>query len=142
MNDMNEFQKYKEASIYSMSSAELLQLLYDEAVSRLSKAEIALEDQAYDLFDDCLLRVSRIVRYLDDILDMRQPLSRDLRRIYNYLIMDLSRVKAGRERQKDEIPRIRNILSELGGAFAEAGKKAADVHPPYGIQPQERGIRG
>lgn len=138
---MNEFQKYKEASIYSMSGIELLQLLYDEAVGRLTKAEIALEDQEYDLFDDCLHRVSRIVRYLGDILDMQQPLSRDLRRIYDYLIFDLSRVKAGRERQKDEIPRIRHILSELGDAFREAGKAAPDIQG-YGGQTLERGICG
>ena len=138
---MNEFQKYKEASIYSMSGAELLKMLYEEAVSRLTKAEIALEDQAYDLFDDCLFRVSRIVRYLDDILAMQQPTSRDLRRIYNYLILDLSKVKAGREHQKEEIPRIRNILSELGGAFDEASRKVSDVQS-LGRQAQERGIRG
>ena len=138
---MNEFQKYKEASIYSMSGAELLKMLYEEAVSRLTKAEIALEDQAYDLFDDCLFRVSRIVRYLDDILAMPQPVSRDLRRIYNYLILDLSKVKAGREHQKEEIPRIRNILSELGGAFDEASRKVSDIQS-LGRQAQERGIRG
>lgn len=138
---MNEFQKYKEASIYSMSGTELLKMLYDEAVSRLTKAEIALEDQAYDLFDDCLFRVSRIVRYLDDILDMQQPVSRDLRRIYNYLILDLSKVKAGREHQKEEIPRIRNILSELGGAFDEASRKVSNMQS-IGRQMQERSIRG
>lgn len=139
---MNEFQKYKEASIYSMSGAELLKMLYDEAVSRLTKAEIALEDQAYGLFDDCLFRVSRIVRYLDDILDMQQPVSRDLRRIYNYLILDLSKVKAGREHQKEEIPRIRNILSELGSAFDEASRKVPEVQTIGRQQMQERGIRG
>ncbi|MCA4989503.1 flagellar protein FliS, partial [Clostridioides difficile] len=41
---MNGYQKYKEKSIYSMSSSELLLLLYDEAIGRLSKAEYALED--------------------------------------------------------------------------------------------------
>lgn len=137
---MNEFQRYKEASIYSMSSAELLQVLYNEAIGRLTKAEVALEDQAYDLFEDNIHRVSRIVRYLDDILDMHQPISRDLRRIYNYLVMDLSRVNAGRERQKEEIARIRNILAELGGAFDEAGKKAPGVEGS--LQFQDKGVRG
>ena len=140
---MNEFQKYKEASIYSMSEAELLQLLYEEAVSRLTKAEIALDDKAYDLFDDCIFRVSRIVRYLGDILDMQQPISRDLRRIYDYLFMDLSKIKAGRERQKDEIARVRHILAELGGAFDQASKTAPGIQSqPHGVHLQERGIRG
>ena len=109
---MNGYQKYKEKSIYSMSGPELLLLLYDEAISRLTRAELSLEDKNYKDFEDCLKRVTRIVRYLIDILDMQYPISRDLRRIYNYLIFDLSKVNAGRERQKDEIGRIRNILSE------------------------------
>ena len=125
---MNGYQKYKEKSIYSMSSSELLLLLYDEAIGRLSKAEYALEDKEYGMFDDCLLRTTRIVRYLIDILDMSLPISGDLYRIYNYLIYDISRIKAGRERQKDEIGRIKHILSELREAFEEASRKAADVH--------------
>ena len=114
---MNGYQKYKEKSIYSMSGPELLLLLYDEAIKRLTRAEMSLEDKNYKDFEDCLDRVSRIIRYLIDILDMSYPISRDLRRIYNYLIFDISRINAGRERQKDEIGRIRNILSELREAF-------------------------
>lgn len=134
---MNGYQKYKEKSIYSMSGAELLLMLYDEAVSRLTKAEYALEDKEYELFEDSLQRTSRIVRYLIDILDMEQPVSRDLRRIYDYLIFDISRIKAGREREKEEIGRLRHILSELREAFDEAGRKAMDTH-----MVQNKGILG
>ena len=125
---MNGYQKYKEKSVYSMSGPELLLLLYDEAISRLTRAELSLEDKNYKDFEDCLKRVTRIVRYLIDILDMQYPISRDLRRIYNYLIFDLSKVNAGRERQKDEIGRIRNILSELRDAFDQASRKVGDNH--------------
>lgn len=123
---MNGYQKYKEKSVYSMSSAELLLLLYDEAIKRLTKAELALEEQNYAVFDDCLVRTSRIIRYLIDILDMRQPISRDLRRIYDYLVFDLSKIKAGRQREKSEIGRVRHIISELRDAFDEASKKISD----------------
>lgn len=120
---MNIYQKYKEDSIYSMSSSELLDLLYEEAIGRLRKAELALEDKEYALFDDCLRRTSKIVRYLIDILDMRQPISYDLRRIYDYLILDLSKIKAGRERERKEIARISHIFSELREAFQQAARK-------------------
>jgi len=126
-NDMNGYQKYKEKSIYSMSSSELLLLLYDESIKRLTRAEHALEDKNYTVFDDCIVRTSKIIRYLIDILDMEQPISRDLRRIYDYLIFDLSKVKAGRDREKEEIGRIRHIISELRDAFDEAGRKVNDT---------------
>ena len=83
------------------------------------------------------MRTSRIVRYLIDILDMQQPISRDLRRIYQYLIYDISRIKAGREREKDEIGRVRRILSELKDAFDQASLKVQDTHVV-----QNRGILG
>ena len=114
---MNAYSKYKEDSIFSMSGAEQLLLLFDETIKRLTRAESSLEDGNYDDFEDCLQRTTRIVRYLIDILDMSYPISFDLRRIYVYLIYDLGLVRAGRERRKDEIGRIRHILSELREAF-------------------------
>ena len=125
---MNGYNQYKEKSIYSMSSAELLLLLFDESIKRLTRAEYSLKEKGYDDFEDCLQRVTRIVRYLIDILDMDYPISYDLRRIYDYLIFDLSRVRAGRERRQDEIGRIRHILSELREAFDGASKKVNDTH--------------
>ena len=67
---MNGYNQYKEKSIYSMSGAEQLLLLFDEAIKRLIRAENSLKENNYDDFEDCLLRVSRIVRYLTDILDL------------------------------------------------------------------------
>lgn len=125
---MNGYNHYKEKSIYSMSGAEQLLLLFDEAIRRLTRAEQSLKDKNYDDFEDCLTRVSRIVRYLLDILDMEQPISWDLKRIYDYLIFDLSRVRAGRQRRIDEIGRIRHILSELREGFDGASRKVNDMH--------------
>lgn len=134
---MNAYSKYKEDSIFSMSGAEQLLLLFDETIKRLTRAESSLADGNYDDFEDCLQRTTRIVRYLIDILDMSYPISFDLRRIYVYLIYDLGMVRAGRERRKDEIGRIRHILSELREAFDGASRKVNDMH----IVPQ-REVRG
>ena len=125
---MSGYNRYKEQSIFSMSGPELLFLIYDEAIKRLTRAEISLDDKNYADFEDCLTRTSKIVRYLKEILDMSQPISYDLRRVYEYLIYDLSRVKAGRERRRDEIGRIRHILSELKEAFEGANKQVNDMH--------------
>lgn len=125
---MNGYSHYKEKSIYSMSGPELLLLVYDEAIKRLTRAEYSLEDKNYKDFEDCLNRTTKIVRYLEDILDMQQPIAWDLKRIYDYLVYDLSRVRAGRERQKSEIGRIRHILSELREAFDGASKQVNDNH--------------
>lgn len=120
---MSENKKYSEEDIKSMSGPELLLLLYDEAVERLTKGEQLLEEKNYEEFNDCMQRVSQIIRYLKDILDMNYPVSGDLKRIYEYLIYDISVVKAGKESKRDEIGRIRHILSELREGFEGAGKQ-------------------
>ena len=125
---MNGYSQYKEKSIYSMSGPELLLLLFDEAIRRLSRAERSLQEKDYKDFEDCIRRTTRIVRYLTDILNMDYPISRDLRRIYTYLVYDLSRASAGRERRQDEIGRIRHILSELREGFDGASRKVNDMH--------------
>ena len=125
---MNGYSQYKEKSIYSMSGPELLLLLFDEAIRRLTRAEHSLQDKNYKDFDDCVTRATKIVRYLTDILDMSQPIAWDLKRIYDYLVYDLSRVRAGRERQMSEIGRIRHILSELKEAFEGANKQVNYMH--------------
>ena len=134
---MDGYKKYKEKSQNSMSGPELLLLLFDEAISRLKKSQIALEDKNYAVFDDCLQRVTRILLYLIEILDLNQPISFDLRKIYQYLIYDISRIQAGRERQADEIGRVSHILSELRSAFDEASRIAGGNH-----MVQNKGILG
>lgn len=124
---MNQYQKYKEAAIYSMNQGELLIVLFDEAIGRLRKADIALQDKEYEIFENCLDRSSRIIRHLIDILDRSQPLSWDLRRIYRYLLLDISQVKAGRERRQEEIGRMIHILQELRDAFETASKEVGNV---------------
>lgn len=134
---MNGYSKYKEKSIYSMSGGELLLLLFDETIKRLTRAEQSLKDKNYEDFDDCLTRTTRIVRYLTNILDMQYPISWDLRRIYEYLVYDLSVVRAARERKLEEIGRIRHILSELREAFDGASRQVGETHIPV-----QREVRG
>lgn len=124
---MNGYQKYKAQSVYSMSGAELLVLLYDEALKRMWMAECALEDKDYGVFDNCITRTVRIVRYLNSILDMEQPISQEFRTIYEYMFFDLSAIKAGRERRKEDIAQMIRVLKEFRDGFEEAGKQVQDV---------------
>ena len=124
---MNGYQKYKEQSVYSMSGAELLLVLYDEALKRMRMAEYALEDKDYGVFDNSIVRTVRIVRYLNSILDMEQPISQEFRMIYEYFFYDLSAIKAGRERRKEDIAQVVRLLTEFRNGFEEAGKKVQEV---------------
>ena len=120
--EMRGFQQYKEQSVNTMTQGELLLLLYDELVKRLVRAGLALNKADYALFEASVDRCLDIVRYLDDTLDMQYPISRNLNRLYDYFSFELNRVKAGRN--KEELERVRVMVSDLRDTFREANKNA------------------
>ena len=108
--DMRGYQQYKQQSINSMTPGELLLMLYDELVKRSTLASIALEKKDYDLFEASVDRCTDIINYLDETLDRKYPISRDLARMYEYFTYQLGRVKIGRNAK---------VLSELRPMFVE-----------------------
>ena len=59
--DARGYQQYKQQSINSMTSGELLLMLYDELVKRSTLASIALERQDLPLFESAPDRVTDII---------------------------------------------------------------------------------
>ncbi len=118
--DMHGYQQYKEQSINTMTRGELLMLLYDELVKRLTRAEIALKNQNYEIFEESIIRCRDILRYLDDTLDLQYPISHDLHRLYDYFSYELSRVHAGRNAKV--LAQIKPQLTDLRDTFRQAQK--------------------
>ena len=58
----NGYQQYKMQSVNTMTRGEMLLLLYDELVKRLTKAELALEKEEFDIFDASVIRAQEIVQ--------------------------------------------------------------------------------
>jgi flagellar protein FliS len=122
--DMRGYQQYKEQSISTMTQGELLLMLYDELVKRLLRAELALEQTNYDLFEASIDRCVDIIRHLDDTLDRQYPISNDLHRMYDYFCYELSRVKFGLN--MEELRRVKPMLIDLRDTFKTAAKTASE----------------
>lgn len=122
MNLNNGYQQYKEQSVMTMTSGEMLLLLYDELIKRLTRAELALEKQDYPLFNASISRSREIVLYLKSTLNSEYGISRELRQMYDFFLYELSRVEAGRNPQI--IEEMKPLVKELRDAFEEAGKQA------------------
>ena len=117
-------QQYKEQSLNTMTQEELLLLLLDELVKRLLRGELALEQGDFDLFEASIDRCLAIVWYLDDTLDRRYAISRELHRLYDFFGYDLNRIKIGRNRQ--ELDRLKPIITDLRDSFRAAEQTAAE----------------
>ena len=118
--EMRGFQQYKEQSVNTMTQGELLLLLYDELVKRLTQAELLLDKENWPVFEASVQRGIDIINYLDETLDRQYPISGNLTRLYEYFTYELGRVKIGR--RKDLLVHVKSMVSELRDAFREAQK--------------------
>lgn len=121
----NGYQQYKMQSVNTMTHSEMLLLLYDELIKRLTRAQIALGNKDYDLFEKSVQRSREIVRYLDDTLNMEYQISYELRRMYEFFLYELSRLQAGRN--SAVVDELKPLVADLRDAFKEASKKTAAV---------------
>lgn len=119
--EMRGFQQYKEQSINTMTQGELLLLLYDELVKRLTQAELAQGKENWPLFEASVQRGIDIIAYLDDTLDKQYSISTNLAQLYEYFTYELNRVKIGR--RSDPLTHVKSMVEELREAFREAQKK-------------------
>ena len=120
--DARGYQQYKQQSINSMTPGELLLMLYDELVKRSTLASMALEKENWPQFEEAMDRCIDIVNYLDETLDRKYPISRDLSRMYDYFTYEMERIKAGRN--KKELERLRPMLADMRDAFRTAEKSS------------------
>lgn len=121
--DMRGYQHYREDAVNTMTQGELLLLLYDELVKRLTQAELALSKEDYPAFESAVDRSSAIIRYLDNTLDHQYPISAQLTKLYEYFCYELSRVRAGRN--STELQRVKRMAGELRDSFRAADKRCA-----------------
>lgn len=121
--DARGYNKYKEQTINSMTTGELLLLLYDELVKRSTLAHISLQKQDYPVFEEAITRCIDIVKYLDATLDRSYPISRELARMYEYFIYTLGRVKIGRNQKL--LDHVRPMLAEFRDTFRQAEKESS-----------------
>lgn len=119
--DMKGYQHYKQNSVSTMTPGELLLLVYDELVKRLTLAELMLNKADYTTFESAIDKSLEILRYLDCTLDLRYPIGRDLHRMYDFMCYDLSRVKVGRNHT--ELERVKKMATELRSSFRQADKQ-------------------
>lgn len=118
------YQQYKQQSLNTMTPGELLLLVLDELVKRLLRGDLALQQRDYELFDASIDRCVAIVRYLDDTLDRKYEISRELHRLYEFFSYDLNRIKIGRN--QEELNRLRPLIVDLRDAFRIAERNVAE----------------
>lgn len=120
----NPIQQYKEQSISTMTPNELLLLLYDELVKNLVRCEMALDQKQYELLEASADKSMDIIKYLDETLDDKYPISQNLHKLYDYFGYQLTRVKIGRNGKV--LGEVHGMVADLRDSFGQAEKNCAE----------------
>ncbi len=120
MMNANGYQQYKTQSVNTMTASEMLLLLFDELVKRLTRADLALEVKDEKLFEQSVTRSREIVLYLKATLNRKYAISRELSVMYDFFIYELARISAGRNPKV--IAELKELVEELREAFREASR--------------------
>ena len=92
------------------------------SVKRSTLASIALDKADWPTFEATMDRCIDIVNYLDETLDHKYPISRDLSRMYDYFTYEMGRVKIGRN--KAVLEQLRPMLADMRDTFRAAEKNS------------------
>ena len=116
------YQQYKNQAVSTMTQGEMLLLLFDELVKRITSAELALKDQDNVVFEQSVNRAVDIIKYLKQTLNREYAISVQLRALYDFFIYELSRVKASR--RQAILDELKPLVEELRDAFRQAEKRS------------------
>ena len=116
------YQQYKNQAVSTMTQGEMLLLLFDELVKRITRAELALKDQDNVVFEQSVNRAVDIIKYLKQTLNREYAISVQLRALYDFFIYELSRVKASRRHAI--LDELKPLVEELRDAFRQAEKRS------------------
>ncbi|MBR6336112.1 MAG: flagellar export chaperone FliS [Ruminococcus sp.] len=118
----NPYKKYREQSINTMTQGEMLVLLFETCVKRLTEGVMYIEEKDYAKANECLQKGERIIRYLDNTLDRQYEIANDYSRLYDYFIW---RITTGNiHKDASLINEVIPMISDLGKTFKEAERIA------------------
>lgn len=119
---LNPLEQYKKTSVNTMTKAELLILLFDEAIKKLSRSKILMEQGDIENAKINLEKARKIFNYLMVNLDEKYGVSQELADMYIFFNIEI--IKASSMKSVKYIDEILPMVKELRDTWEEADKIA------------------
>ncbi len=117
---LNQFEQYKKTSVNTMTKAELLLLLFDEAIKKLNQSKLLMENGDFENSKIILEKTKKIFNHLILTLDDKYDMSQELADMYMFFNCEI--VKASLLKSEEHIDNILPMIKELRDTWAEADK--------------------
>lgn len=117
---IDPYKNYKNMSINTMTKGELLVLLFDKLVQRLTLSTILYKDSKIEEANLNLNKARDIFNYLLTSLDHGYVLSKDLSELYSFFNAEI--IKAVAKKDISLVEKILPMIKELRDTWSEAEK--------------------
>lgn len=120
MAAVNPYQQYKEQSLSTLAPGELLVKLYEQLIKQMHLGKIGIEKSDFAVANDALTKSQTIVSTLAASLDMRYPISQELKDMYIFLAQQL--MKANMQKNAAILENCLPLVKDLRDSFDQADK--------------------
>ena len=119
----NAYAQYANTKATTAKPAELTLMLYDGAIKFCNIAEGALETETKDLekAHENILKVQKIIAYLQATLDMKYEVAKDFDRMYSYI--DSRLVEANMKKDLEILKELNGHLHAIRDTWIEVMKR-------------------
>ncbi len=118
----NPYQKYKEQSITTLTPAELIIKLFDEAIRQVKLAVMNINEKNLEESNKNIQKTEDIITALKLNLDEKYPIAEDLGKMYDCIYDCL--VDANIKKDVDALNKICDIIVDFRETFQQANKLA------------------
>lgn len=118
----NPYEKYKEASVTTMTQGEMLTALYDEIIKQLNKSILFINEKNISEANKSLQKSQDVINYLIATLDQKYPISNQLSMMYNFFNQQI--VQSNIKKETSYITDILPMIVDLKQTFVQADKLA------------------
>jgi flagellar protein FliS len=116
----NPYQQYKEQSLATLAPGELLVRLFDECIKQLRLSCIGIDKKNYGMANDALNKAQTILTTLATSLDMRYPISQELRNFYVFFVKQIN--EANIKKNASLVEGILPLVKDMRDSFEQAEK--------------------
>ena len=117
------YQSYREQSVMTMTTVEMLTLLYDGILKEVSlvKKAFGAEPRDYSAINNRLQKVHIILNHLKYNLDMKYDVAKNLFSLYDYFSWIV--IQANTKKDPSRLDEIIDMVGELKESYKQADKK-------------------
>ncbi|HHU06444.1 MAG TPA: flagellar export chaperone FliS [Clostridiales bacterium] len=121
----NLYKTYKQQSVMTMTSGDLLIALYDGLLKELSQAQNSFKQNNYADINRDLKKVQLMLGHLKSTLNFDYEISNNLAALYDYFI-DVVK-KANLKKDPTGLDEVTQMIAELRDAFYQANRKTRAI---------------